>query len=504
MTAALFFDRQPKALQGEALVVCNSLVALVMVVVAVRGIGVLGVEVRDLQLTFVDDRSVVQLPPLDDSFATHVYMSRQHANAQEQSSVIKGLLVTMLPTCKVYLNEDDDDDDGDVEDLVHEASTFMAVLTTQYLCSRKCMLGLLTAWRLGKPIVVLREADVRYGGLSARGFAEEVALYVARYGKGMSEEEHASIAWLESAAAEGLEWHRGKQLKHAVLCSLAELIYHNCGGDATRDGVTWGVRASITALGASLRQLPSPRQPRAPRTTRLQANSPGCSTAVAPTQIHLGLTSPTLTAEGATPTPTPTPTPTATVSVEAGAATLREAVGRNGRRLADMFKAYGEGGGGQVTKSEFRKAIPLIGVKASRVEIDALFDEVDADQRGTIGAAVLMAFFDTPTMDGGRSPSKEGPQSNEAPLPGREALPPAPAEDGVKEPMGRLATAAAQRAEAGANPNPSPNPNQRAEAAIRESSTYSVELTRTPMGLGLSLTKDVVTEIKPDSQAAQS
>ena len=33
--------------------------------------------------------------------------------------------------------------------------------------------------------------------------------------------------------------------------------------------------------------------------------------------------------------------------------------------------------------------------------------------------------------------------------------------------------------------------------------TYSVELTKTPMGLGLSLTKDVVTEIKPDSQAAQ-
>ena len=68
---------------------------------------------------------------------------------------------------------------------VHEASTFLVVLTTQYLCSRKCMLGLLTAWRLRKPIVVLREADVRYGGLSACAFAEEVALYVARYGKGV-------------------------------------------------------------------------------------------------------------------------------------------------------------------------------------------------------------------------------------------------------------------------------------------------------------------------------
>ena len=74
-------------------------------------------------------------------------------------------------------------DHPSIEEQVHEASTFLVVLTTQYLGSRKCMLGLLTAWRLRKPIVVLREADVRYGGLSARTFAEEVALYVARYGK---------------------------------------------------------------------------------------------------------------------------------------------------------------------------------------------------------------------------------------------------------------------------------------------------------------------------------
>ena len=136
----------------------------------------------------------------------------------------------------------------------------MAVLTTQYLCSRKCMLGLLTAWRLGKPIVVLREADVRYGGLSARGFAEEVALYVARYGKGMSEEEHASIAWLESAAAEGLEWHRNKQLKHAVLCALAERIYHHSGGDVLRDGVsTWfGRQRAVLSRRLSRSSLDSP------------------------------------------------------------------------------------------------------------------------------------------------------------------------------------------------------------------------------------------------------
>ena len=36
-----------------------------------------------------------------------------------------------------------------------------------------------------------------------------------------------------------------------------------------------------------------------------------------------------------------------------------------------------------------------------------------------------------------------------------------------------------------------------------ETTTYSVELTKTPLGLGLSLTDDVVTEVKPDSQAAR-
>ena len=36
-----------------------------------------------------------------------------------------------------------------------------------------------------------------------------------------------------------------------------------------------------------------------------------------------------------------------------------------------------------------------------------------------------------------------------------------------------------------------------------KTTTYSVELTKTPLGLGLSLTDDVVTEVKPDSQAAR-
>ena len=46
-------------------------------------------------------------------------------------------------------------------------------------------------------------------------------------------------------------------------------------------------------------------------------------------------------------------------------------------------------------------------------------------------------------------------------------------------------------------------PSTTGPTATGETTTYSVELTKTPMGLGLSLTDDIVTEVKPDSQAAR-
>ena len=128
-------------------------------------------------------------------------------------------------------------------------------------------------------------------------------------------------------------------------------------------------RASITALATSFGRKRASLM--SSRTSRLRSSSLG-SAAVPTTQVHLGLTSPTV--EGAAPTAT----------VEGAAALLREAVKMNAQALADMFRGSSEDWDGMAfTKSEFRKAIPLIGVKASRAEIDALFDEIDADQGGS-------------------------------------------------------------------------------------------------------------------------
>ena len=46
-------------------------------------------------------------------------------------------------------------------------------------------------------------------------------------------------------------------------------------------------------------------------------------------------------------------------------------------------------------------------------------------------------------------------------------------------------------------------PATKGPTATGKTTTYSVELTKTPMGLGLSLTDDVVTKINPNSQAAR-
>ena len=117
--------------------------------------------------------------------------------------MLKSLLYTMLPTCKIYLDEDDADEDDEVEAQVEQASALLVFLTIEYVGSRKGMLELTTARRLQKPLIVVRETDVRYGGLSARAFEVAVKLHVARHLSGMNEDEQAALAWLQSAAIDG-------------------------------------------------------------------------------------------------------------------------------------------------------------------------------------------------------------------------------------------------------------------------------------------------------------
>ena len=49
-----------------------------------------------------------------------------------------------------------------------------------------------------------------------------------------------------------------------------------------------------------------------------------------------------------------------------------------------MFREWDEDASGSVSKKEFRKAMPLLGLDVPRSEMDALFDSWDADGSGSI------------------------------------------------------------------------------------------------------------------------
>merc|ERR1719188_1182909 len=77
--------------------------------------------------------------------------------------------------------------------------------------------------------------------------------------------------------------------------------------------------------------------------------------------------------------------------------TLRE----NSLRVIDLFRQWDEDGNGKVSKKEFRRALPALGIHAQREEIDALFDSFDPDHSGSIEYKELSKLL--------RGPSKSAP-----------------------------------------------------------------------------------------------
>jgi len=66
--------------------------------------------------------------------------------------------------------------------------------------------------------------------------------------------------------------------------------------------------------------------------------------------------------------------------------TLKEALALSATRVIDLFKEWDEDGDGTVSKKEFRRAVPMLGLDPvpSKEDIDALFDQWDPDGSGSI------------------------------------------------------------------------------------------------------------------------
>ena len=68
----------------------------------------------------------------------------------------------------------------------------------------------------------------------------------------------------------------------------------------------------------------------------------------------------------------------------ASARQMRDILSKNAVRVIDLFREWDEDGDGTVSKKEFRKAMPLLGLDFAKKEIDALFDSWDPDGSGAL------------------------------------------------------------------------------------------------------------------------
>ena len=63
---------------------------------------------------------------------------------------------------------------------------------------------------------------------------------------------------------------------------------------------------------------------------------------------------------------------------------LLKALDKNFMRIIDLFREWDDDDSGTVSKVEFRRALPCLGLRVERADADALFDSFDVDKSGTI------------------------------------------------------------------------------------------------------------------------
>lgn len=68
---------------------------------------------------------------------------------------------------------------------------------------------------------------------------------------------------------------------------------------------------------------------------------------------------------------------------------IAAALRANAGKVMDLFREWDVDGDGQVSKKEFHRAMPALGLEVPKKEVDTLFDSWDKDGGGTLGYAEL-------------------------------------------------------------------------------------------------------------------
>lgn len=75
---------------------------------------------------------------------------------------------------------------------------------------------------------------------------------------------------------------------------------------------------------------------------------------------------------------------------------LADALKANAGRVLDLFRSWDTNGDGQVSRAEFHKAIPALGLEVPKSDVDALFDTWDNDGGGSLAYKELKKILGGP------------------------------------------------------------------------------------------------------------
>lgn len=144
---------------GVLIVLANSIVLVILL-----GITTLQIS-RERHMSTLRVRAQ-RAPPeltLDGDEKFHVFLSHIWRSGQDQAASIKRMLTLLLPSIRIFLDVDDLEDIGNLRKYVQHSHAFLVFLSDGYFDSENCLKEVDAAVDLGKPIVLMHEADQKQG-----------------------------------------------------------------------------------------------------------------------------------------------------------------------------------------------------------------------------------------------------------------------------------------------------------------------------------------------------
>ena len=129
---------------------------------------------------------------------------------QDAVAVIKNELLQFLPGCEIFLDVDDLKNIGELEAYIDRSQVVLCFLSRGYLRSTNCLREVRAALEMGKPLVLVHEADPDKGGGTLAELQSECP-----------EELQAAIF---EAGWPMAVWHRIEAFQHVSLKVIAEAL----------------------------------------------------------------------------------------------------------------------------------------------------------------------------------------------------------------------------------------------------------------------------------------